>query len=92
MFLEIVTPEAVIFKSEVESVLVPGVDGKFQMLKNHAAIVSLLVEGAVIIKGSNVQIEEEFENKFTISKEEYSLEINSGTIEMKEDQVIILAD
>jgi len=92
MFLEIVTPEAVIFQSEIESVLVPGMDGKFQMLKNHAAIVSLLVEGAVIIKGSNVQIEKEFEDKFTISKDEYSLEINSGTIEMKEDQVIILAD
>ena len=92
MFLEIVTPEAVIFNSDVDSVLVPGVNGKFQMLKNHAAIVSLLVGGSVVIKGSNVQIDKEFESKFTISKDEYSLEINSGTIEMKDDKIIILAD
>ncbi|PCH77309.1 MAG: hypothetical protein COB98_03740 [Flavobacteriaceae bacterium] len=92
MFLEIVTPEAVIFKSEIESVVVPGVNGKFQLLKNHAAIVSILVGGAVIIKGNDVQIEKEFETKFTISKNEYSLKINSGTIEMKENKLIILAD
>ncbi|PCI06250.1 MAG: hypothetical protein COB81_01240 [Flavobacteriaceae bacterium] len=92
MFLEIVTPEAVIFNSDVDSVLVPGVNGKFQMLRNHAAIVSLLVGGSVVIKGSNVQIEKEFESKFTILKDEYSLEINSGTIEMKDDKIIILAD
>jgi len=92
MFLEIVTPEAVIFKSDVASVLVPGINGKFQMLKNHAAIVSLLVQGSVVIKGNDVQIEKEFKDKFTVSKDEYSFEINSGTIEMKNDRVIILAD
>ena len=41
MFLEIVTPEASIFQGEVESVIVPGVVGEFQMLENHAPIVSL---------------------------------------------------
>lgn len=92
MFLEIVTPEAVIFQSDVESVVVPGVSGKFQMFKNHAAIVSLLVSGSVVIKGNDIQIDKEFETKFAISKGEYSLKINSGTIEMKEDKVIILAD
>ncbi|MBL4746349.1 MAG: F0F1 ATP synthase subunit epsilon [Flavobacteriaceae bacterium] len=92
MFLEIVTPEAVIFNSDVVSVLVPGVNGKFQLLKNHAAIVSLLVGGSVIIKGDEIQIEKEFESKFTISNNVYSLAINSGTIEMKDDKIIILAD
>ena len=45
MYLEIVTPEASLVSGEVNSVTVPGVDGPFQMLNNHAPIVSLLGEG-----------------------------------------------
>lgn len=92
MILEIVSPEATLLSSEVDIVSVPGINGEFQMLNNHAPIVSLLVKGNVKFKGSEVSIDEEFENKFTISKDEYSLPITSGTIEMKENKVIILAD
>lgn len=92
MILEIVTPEATLLHSEVELISVPGINGEFQMLNNHAPIVSLLVEGTVIFKGNDVKIEEEFENKFTSNKDGYSLPIKSGTIEMKENKVIILAD
>ncbi len=49
MFLEIVTPEAILFSSEVDSISVPGIDGEFQMLNNHAPIVSILKEGEVKI-------------------------------------------
>mgnify|MGYP001117033366 FL=1 len=92
MILEIVSPEATLLHSEVEIISVPGVNGEFQMLNNHAPIVSLLVEGNVRFQGSDVKIEEEFENKFTSVKGEYTLPIKSGTIEMKENKVIILAD
>jgi F-type H+-transporting ATPase subunit epsilon len=92
MILEIVTPEATLLQSEVELVSVPGINGEFQMLNNHAPIVSLLVEGSVVFKGDNVKIEEEFESKFTSNKNEYILPIKSGTIEMKDNKVIILAD
>ncbi|MDV7186319.1 F0F1 ATP synthase subunit epsilon [Lutibacter sp. TH_r2] len=92
MILEIVTPEATLLNSEVESVMVPGINGEFQMLNNHAPIVSLLVEGTVRFKGGEVKIEEAFESKFTNTKEEYALPIKSGTIEMKENKIIILAD
>ena len=92
MILEIVSPEATLLQSEVELVSVPGINGEFQMLNNHAPIVSLLVEGSVIFKGDNVKIEEEFKSKFTSNKNEYILPIKSGTIEMKENKVIILAD
>ena len=47
MFLEIVTPEASIFQGEVDSVTVPGVTGYFQLLNQHAPIVSLLQAGKV---------------------------------------------
>ena len=92
MILEIVTPEATLLNTEVESVMVPGINGEFQMLTNHAPIVSLLVEGIVRFKGSEVKVNEEFESKFTNDKDGYALPIKSGTIEMKENKIIILAD
>lgn len=92
MYLEIVTPEASLVSGEVESVSVPGVDGEFQMLNNHAAIVSTLQTGKVKFKGEPT-FTEGFEDKFTKDNDgRWSLEINSGTIEMKDNKVIVLAD
>lgn len=93
MHLEIVSPEATLFTGEVTSVTVPGTDGEFQMLDNHAPIVSLLQKGIVKIKG-NVKIKEAFKSKFKQGKEsnEILLAIQSGTLEMKDNKVIILAD
>ena len=92
MKLEIVTPEATLLNSEVSSVSVPGINGEFQMLNNHAAIVSLLANGTVKFKGDAIKIDEEFQDKFTKNDDEYVLAIKSGTIEMKDNKVIILAD
>lgn len=92
MYLEIVSPEATLFAGEVTSVTVPGVNGEFQMLTDHAPIVSLLQEGEVKVQGS-IEIEEEFQNKFTKgSNGETVLSILSGTVEMKDNKVIVLAD
>ncbi|MFK2818895.1 hypothetical protein U0L90_02110 [Flavobacteriaceae sp. LMIT009] len=91
MHLEIVTPEATLFSGEVESVAVPGVNGEFEMLKDHAPIVSLLKEGHVKVHG-NIQLEEEVENKFTKTDRGVWLAINSGTIEMNDNKIIVLAD
>ena len=92
MILEIVTPEATLLNTDVDLTSVPGINGEFQMLNNHAPIVSLLVGGTIKFRGENVNIEEQFETEFTNIKGEYSLAIKSGTIEMKENKVIILAD
>ena len=93
MFLEIVTPEASIFQGDVESVTVPGVDGEFQMLNNHAPIVSLLQEGKISIKGDDISIEEAYQSKFTdVDKTTRVLQIKSGTIELNENKIIILVD
>ena len=91
MFLEIVTPEASLVKGDVTSVTVPGINGEFQMLNNHAAIVSLLVSGKVKFEG-NPTIAEGFENKFTQEEGKWILEITSGTVEMNDNKVIVLAD
>lgn len=92
MYLEIVSPEATLFAGEVTSVTVPGVNGEFQMLTDHAPIVSLLQEGDVKVRG-DIQVEEEFQNKFTKGANgETVLSITSGTVEMKDNKVIVLAD
>lgn len=93
MFLEIVTPEAVLFSSEVESIIVPGINGNLQMLNHHAPIVSVLKSGEIIIKATNFNIKESNQNKFTKTADgKLSLSINSGTLELNENKVIILAD
>ena len=92
MYLEIVSPEATLFSGEVDSVTVPGVSGEFEMLKDHAPIVSILKEGHVKVVGSTIQLEEDVEDKFTKSDKGVWLSINSGTIEMKANKLIILAD
>ncbi len=92
MYLEIVTPEASIVSGEVESVTVPGVEGPFQMLKNHAAIVSILQAGKVKFRG-NPTIAEGFQNKFSKDADgKWVLEINGGTVECNNNRVIVLAD
>ena len=91
MHLEIVTPEATLFKGEVDSIAVPGVNGEFEMLKDHAPIISLLKNGHVKIFG-NIQLEEEVEAKFEKKDKGIWLAISSGTIEMKDNKVIVLAD
>jgi len=92
MFLEIVTPEASIFQGEVESVIVPGVVGQFQMLENHAPIVSLLQEGKVKIKGT-FTIDDTYKEMFIKGDNDYSeLSIESGTIELNDNKMIILVD
>ena len=97
MFLEIVTPEAILFSSEIDSLSVPGVNGDFQMLNNHAPIVSILKEGKVKI---HVHTQEhlklnDLSKKLVPSADDakiLTLQISSGTLEMKGNKVSLLAD
>ncbi len=92
MYLEIVSPESTLFTGEVKSITVPGVNGEFEMLKNHAPIVSLLKKGYVKIFG-DIKLEESVEDMFEKNKSKGTwLAINSGTIELKDNKVIVLAD
>ncbi|PNQ74945.1 hypothetical protein C1T31_02080 [Hanstruepera neustonica] len=97
MYLEIVSPEATLFSSEVDSVLVPGVNGEFEMLKDHAPIVSLLKEGTIKIH-THTQSHLVFDELHASivphldNDKILTLKINSGTLEMKDNKVIILAD
>ena len=92
MFLEIVTPEAVILTSEVESVTVPGTNGEFQMLDNHAPIVSTLDKGKVKFNG-DASIKEDVRKLFRKDEDgKWTFAVDGGVVEMKDNKVIILAD
>lgn len=97
MFLEIVTPEAILFSSEVDSVVVPGVNGEFQILNNHAPVVSILNEGKVKVH-VHTQDHLVFDDlhgsieRLPEDDKVLTLKIKSGTIEMKDNKAIILAD
>ena len=90
--MDIISPEAKLFTGEVESLTLPGTHGSFLLLENHAPIVSTLQGGAVKIKG-NITIAESVQNQFeSISKEETLFTISSGTIEMRDNKIILLSD
>ena len=92
MYLEIVSPEATLFTGEVDSVIVPGSAGSFQMLNNHATIVSSLKEGVVNISGK-IYLDDAVKDKFETEDANTTLfKINSGTVEMRDNKLILLAD
>ena len=78
MLLEIITPEKKVFEGEVSSVLFPGTDGQFEILNNHAPIISTLTKGQVRVIDNN--------NKTEL------FDINGGVIEMQNNKIIVLAD
>lgn len=51
--LKIVSPERIEFAGEVDSVTMPGVTGEFQVLQNHAPLISLLGSGNVVYRDTS---------------------------------------
>jgi F-type H+-transporting ATPase subunit epsilon len=78
MQLEIITPEQKVFEGEISSVQLPGIDGKFEILNNHAPIISTLAKGQVRVIDTNDKTE--------------LFDINGGVIEMQNNKVIVLAE
>ena len=54
--LKIVSPERIEFTGEVESVKVPGTQGNFEILTDHAPIISSLQKGVVEYDGQKLDI------------------------------------
>jgi F-type H+-transporting ATPase subunit epsilon len=77
MHLEIITPDKKIFDGEVSSATFPGTDGIFQILNDHAPLISLLKDGVV-----------EYKSKDSAQQ----LKITGGVVEVLKNKVILLAD
>ena len=95
MHLEIVTPETKIFAGDVEAVQFPGIDGLFQVLNNHAPIISALGKG--IIKIDLNEAFERTEKSSSLIEEDINpkiirVGIKGGVVEMLNNKVIVLAE
>jgi len=77
MNLEILTPEKKVFEGEVVSATFPGADGSFQVLNNHAPLVSLLKDGVV---------------EYRTGDKTEKVNITGGVVEVLSNKVILLAD
>lgn len=68
--LKIVSPERIEFTGEVESVKVPGTQGNFEILTDHAPIISSLQKGVVEYDGHQLDIQGGF---VAVQKNEVSI-------------------
>jgi F-type H+-transporting ATPase subunit epsilon len=76
MKLQIISPSKVAYSNEITRVLVPGTKGSFEILKNHAPIISTLNKGVISIideKGSKI-----------------NFEMDGGLIECNANEIVIL--
>ncbi|MBT5933570.1 F0F1 ATP synthase subunit epsilon [Crocinitomicaceae bacterium] len=93
MKLDIITPESGIFSGEVTAVSLPGKDGIFQVLNNHAPIISALSEGILSIDLESPLSEEQKNEAIEIeSPEKISVKIKGGVAELTNNKLIVLAE
>jgi F-type H+-transporting ATPase subunit epsilon len=93
MKLDIITPESGIFSGEVTAVSLPGKDGIFQVLNNHAPIISALSEGVLAIDLESPLSEEQKNEAIQIeSSEKISVKIKGGIAELTNNKLIVLAE
>lgn len=78
MKIEIITPDKKVFEGNIRSVRVPGKKGSFQVLKDHAPIISTLEKGPVIIVDNDGN--------------QTTYEVSGGVIEVKANKIILLVD
>tara|TARA_X000001036_G_scaffold432553_2_gene468630 strand:+ start:86 stop:475 length:390 start_codon:yes stop_codon:yes gene_type:complete len=72
--VEIITPDKIMLKSEVEEVTIPSYEGQMGILKNHIPIITFLRPGLIIIKSA-------VEKKFYVEE---------GTVEFSNNNLLIL--
>ncbi len=78
MYLEIVTPDKKVFEGEVKLIQLPGSKGGFEILTNHAPIISTLEKGTIKVQDKNGK--------------ELLFEVNGGVIENKSNKIIVLVE
>lgn len=78
MHLEIITPDKKLFEGEATAASFPGSNGAFQVLNNHAAIISSLEKGELKVK--------------TDAGNEESFVIDGGVVEVLDNKIVVLAE
>ena len=78
MHLEIITPDKKVFAGEANAVTFPGTEGQFQVLNNHAPLVSTLGVGDVVVE--------------TAAGAKQTYRIDGGVVEVLKNKVLVLAE
>jgi F-type H+-transporting ATPase subunit epsilon len=78
MNIEIITPDKTLFEGTASLVQLPGIDGSFEILNNHAPLISVLGKGKIKVEGDQKQV------KF--------FEVNGGVVEVLKNKILILAE
>ncbi len=76
LYLEIITPEKKLYSADIGLVSLPGVNGRFTVLKNHASIISQLSNGKIRVIGK--------------TGKESIFECNGGIFECKNNKATVL--
>lgn len=77
MYLELITPDKKVFEGEVSSAALPGTLGSFEVLNNHAPIISSLAKGSVKLKTQDGLI---------------TFQIDGGVVEVINNKLVVLAE
>jgi F-type H+-transporting ATPase subunit epsilon len=77
LLLEIITPDGQVYHGEVESATFPGTLGAFQVLQNHAPIISSLEKGLL------AYVNDDGTHKY---------EIDGGVVEVLNNKITVLAE
>ena len=77
MQLDILTPDKALFSGQITSIILPGSTGQFEILNNHAAIVSSLDKGTIKVKTADGRAE--------------LFEVNGGVVEAMDNKIVVLA-
>lgn len=78
MFLEVLTPESKVYVGDIKGIQLPGIDGSFEILENHAPMVVALGSGKMKITLTN--------------NEEKIFSITSGFVQTSHNKTAVLAE
>ena len=78
MKIEVITPDKNVLSGDVESVTLPGAMGSFQVLRNHADLISALEKGPITVKSTAGTTQ--------------SVTISGGVVEVLDNKIIVLAE
>lgn len=93
MLLDILTPEKKLYTGEVISVEMPGIDGYFGVLDNHAPMISALKAGTITIE-QHEAVSGDAINTFIADAQNkrFTIDVKGGVVEIFHNKVIVLLD
>ena len=75
MQVDILTPDNALYSGDAQCITLPGINGSFQILNNHAPLISALSKGEVVVDNGS---------------EKKSFNVNGGIVEVLKNKIVVL--